>query len=400
MTPESFACGLAATLCLLTLEASAAAPKKATAPVSAIVLPIEFAAIKGTFKGAEPLPEVTAAAKEQLERSYKLAFARHGAFQPLPMPELSADESVLLAEKLAYVRAQVAAYSWYRLASERRWIRDESPAYSVGPGLAFLAERGGSDRLIYMYGTKYLSSGGNAPLMILVSPLSTPTFKNTMLSVAVLDLKTGDILWMNQSRDINADVTTRGGANAYMLPTFGEYPKGRLGRSGHPTDLPEAKRFEDSKAKFTVTMPRAWQRLFSWDHRLLLTRHGTLIDAITIERREPLPANLDPVEIGREMFNESKGTYDSAMRLDRVEAVTVSGLPGFVADSHFNRHMIDETKMVFLQRRYGVVFEGGLYLLSMSAPRDVYFDRDLPQFESLVATLELGAIPSKKKDRR
>ena len=60
---------------------------------------------------------------------------------------------------------------------------------------------------------------------------------------------------MNFVQDINADVTDRRGANAYILPVFGDYPKTALGELGSGRDDPPAKLHEDRGDDFSVMLP-------------------------------------------------------------------------------------------------------------------------------------------------
>ena len=125
--------------------ASAAAEKKEK--ITAIVLPIEFVALKGS----EPQPEVTAAAKEKLEHCLT-SWPTHatGAFEPKPLPLLSDQEAAVLAEHLGSLKTHVYALADYAREEVRTgFAKDLCPGYSIGPGLSLhrRANRCGSARI-------------------------------------------------------------------------------------------------------------------------------------------------------------------------------------------------------------------------------------------------------------
>jgi len=380
--------------------APAAAQKKER--VAAIVLPIEFVALKGS----EPLPEVTAAAKEKLEHSYQLAYARNGAFDPKPPPELNEQETAVLAEHLSSLRSHVYAFAHYRIEVKKGFGDDVSPGYSIGPGLSFLGERSGAEVLVHAFGMKYELGAGQVPLNMQIAMASAAygtMFKNTQIGIAVVELRTGNIRWMNLTQDINADVTDRRGANAYMLPAFGDYPKNALGEVGKPEETPPARKYEDRSAKFTVMTPVGWQRYHMPfpGKQLVLNRHGSYIDSITVDLGKNPAASNDPVEMGRAAITQamSEAGYKT-IEIDRIEPATVGGLPGFVADLRFPRYFAADAKLLIRQKVYGVANEEGLYLLTLNATSPVYFDEELPAFESMVRSLKLGEIkvqPAGKK---
>jgi hypothetical protein len=200
---------------------------------------------------------------------------------------------------------------------------------------------------------------------------------------------------MNSVEDINANVAVRGGANAYVLPAFGNYPKTLLGKIGEPTGLPAAKLWEDGSTEFTAQMPAGWQRVKFADQQLFLSNHGYLLDTLTVDRLKSDAAAADPLEIGSRAVAAMKADPAYAdLKEDHIEPRTVSGLPGFCADTRFVRAYLTALKVPFRQRLCGVATKKGLYLVKLEAPSSVYFEEDLPAFESMLASLkiELGKV--------
>jgi hypothetical protein len=388
------------------VPAHAGTKKEPSQRVAAIAMPIDFSVVSAGIKGAELQLESTAQAKDKLEHSLELAFIRIGTFQRVPLPPMSPEETAGFNEQLALVRIAVLARAGEVLGSAPFDRVEEPPDYSIGPGLAFLAERSGAEQLVYLFGKKYVASGGRAALALALAPIAMVPTKNTELGAAVVELRTGRIAWMNFVQDINADVTDRRGANAYILPTFGDYPKTALGDLGKGHD-PPARLHEDRVDLFSVMVPAGWRKAPGYFRtELAISRHSALIDLVTINRvkldkafktqgKAASPAT-DPLETGQLAVNEMKTdpTYQ-ALQLDGIEAALVGGQPGFRADSHFVRAYADSNGVRIRQRLYGVATNAGLYLLKLESLSTVYFDENLSAFEAMVASLRLGPVNAK-----
>jgi hypothetical protein len=102
--------------------------------------------------------------------------------------------------------------------------------YTLGEGLKSLGEKTGADAVLFIVGEDYISSGGRkaarffAALMGVAIP-GSPTF----LSAGLIDLKTGDLLWMNYGVAIDSkDLRKPEDVNKMIEDMFLSYP----GRSG------------------------------------------------------------------------------------------------------------------------------------------------------------------------
>jgi len=290
-------------------------------------------------------------------------------------------------------------------------ITEEVPDFSIGPGLSFLADRTGTDQLVYVFGEKASATAAQIALAIAMSPITYLPLRNTLLGVAVIDLRTGNITWMNLVMDIEADVTVPGGANAYVLQAFGNYPKSQLGVFGKG-DRIRAELYKDRSAGFTVMLPEGWRQLRWFGHQKTLARHSALLDSITIDRLRLESAfksqgtraspTMDPVETAKLAVNEMKtDEVYKGLEVDSIEAATVSGLPGFRADSHFTLKFNDEVSKRINQRLYGVATKDGLYLMKMEAVAPYYYETGVATFDEMIRSLKIGALkfpqPAKKK---
>lgn len=386
----------------------AATDNPAVQKTAAIVLPVDFKALKKSVDGLVPMPEVQSEATAQLERSLKLAFARIGAFEPVPPPAMSAAESATLDEHLTLIKMLVMARVY-----DDHPRSAAPPNFSVGKGLSFLAERTGTERLIYVYGFKLSNPLSVVPLigavegqvpLLLGAGSAYGMTKNTQLAVVVIELRSGDIRWMNFQEDINADVTERGGANAYMLPTFGNYPKTALADPGTAKNIPASQPVQDSAKRYSLQTVAGWRRVpglpFASTPGLLLNKRGPCLGLVSIRRhmttgplaspRFKVDAATDPVELGGRMIESLKADYKPlVVDTHGIEAVTVSGSPAFRADFTVHEKVPGSADLRVRHRLYGVVTATSYFLLDFTAPAIHYFDLDVAEFEAMVATFEI-----------
>ena len=347
----------------------------------AIVLPLDFRAGGSDRDKAD--------AQTQLNHSLQLALKRVQVFEPVAMPALTAEETAALRDHVVVLNTSVLAARFYD--EEFRGIWGDSslrPDYNIGTGLAWLGERSGADVAIGLFGAR--TGGGTGEVRLLTFASDPGTYMITQLAVGIVELKTGDIVWMNFVDDIKADVTKRGGSNAYLLAAFGDYPKSKIVRKKKAPDAPAAKRHVDKGAGFAVDIPGGWQRVRLMDEDLMISRHGSILDRITIELTD-IPANSDPLALAARSVAALKARpLYQFIETDAVARATVGGREGFRAELSSGIHY-SWGKVIVRHVLYGVATDDGTYLIRLQAPALGYFERDLPEFEKLVAGFAFAA---------
>jgi hypothetical protein len=109
--------------------------------------------------------------------------------------------------------------------------------YTLGAGLKEISEKTGADAAMFVVGEDYISSGGRkaarifAALMGVVLPAS-PTF----LSVGLIDLKSGDLLWMNYGTALDSKDLRKPEDVKKMLDEMLQYYPGRVSSVSKVTD--------------------------------------------------------------------------------------------------------------------------------------------------------------------
>jgi hypothetical protein len=177
---------------------------------------------------AEKVDEWSVQANKNVRSALAYQISARRLFDKLDLPEsLSAEEVASLDEHVALYDVVGFNAFYYGRAEFDAWKHKRTEFdYTLGSGLKVLGEKTGADAALFIVGEDYISSGGRkaarvfAALFGVVIPAS-PTF----LSAALVDLKTGDILWMNYGTALDSkDLRKPEDVNKMMNEMFLNYP--------------------------------------------------------------------------------------------------------------------------------------------------------------------------------
>jgi len=181
---------------------------------------------------AEKVDDWSNQAKSNVRRALDQQISSKHLFDKLEVPSsLSTDETVSLDEHVALYDVVGFNAFYFGKSQFDGWKHKKKEFdYTLGDGLKSLADKTGADAALFIVGEDHVSSGGRkaarvfAALFGVVLPAS-PTF----LSVGLIDLKTGDLLWMNYGTALDSkDLRKQEDVNKMMEDMFVYYP----GRSG------------------------------------------------------------------------------------------------------------------------------------------------------------------------
>jgi hypothetical protein len=152
--------------------------------------------------------------------------SREAGFELLPAPALDP----LLADQLEahiglYERVAQSVFVYGRGDMDAWAHKKNEFDYTVGPGLAFLREQTGADAALIVLGSDYISSGGRraafiAGLMLgVVMPLG-----QSFITAGIVDLTTGDVLWMSFDSSASMDSRTPADVDALMHNLYQTWP--------------------------------------------------------------------------------------------------------------------------------------------------------------------------------
>lgn len=175
--------------------------KKPNLPKKVVVLPVNIEVVEVTAGGVEEkVPDWSNEANQSVLKSLSTAIGKQG-LKELAAPPFSGASAVNVDEHLALYKLSVNTVS--RLGWKHKISHFD---YSIGPGLREVADKTGAEAAILVYGRDYVSTAGrkaravagNIPIVnIFTGP--APQLGHSYIHVGVVDLKTGDLLWMNSN---------------------------------------------------------------------------------------------------------------------------------------------------------------------------------------------------------
>lgn len=202
----------------------AAAAIAAEGGIRVIVVPVDFEVRQVTAGGVpETLADESELACRNLDEAVGRWLTEHPAYRPVRYPDLSDDEESLVREHIALFNVAMNE-AWTMIRQYRRGPFD----YTVGDGLAFVAERTGADKAIIVAGARLKSTGGRTAMKFLefllygaLSPL-----EQSFLSAGIIDLHSGRIEWANLENVSGEDVEVLSEACDAVDTLMAVYPGG------------------------------------------------------------------------------------------------------------------------------------------------------------------------------
>lgn len=147
-------------------------------------------------------------------------------FELLPAPPLEASDLDQLDAHIGLYDRVAHSVFVYGRGEQAAWAHKQNEFdYTVGPGLAFLRERTGADAALIVLGSDFISSSGRkaaffAGLVLgVVMPLG-----QSFMTAGLVDLKTGDVLWMSFDASSRMDSRQASDVDALMQTLYQTYP--------------------------------------------------------------------------------------------------------------------------------------------------------------------------------
>ena len=176
---------------------------KSVLPKRVVLLGMRVSVRRFTSGGvAEPVKEWELNGKKNLQIAIDEYARTNNEFQLIKLPTLLPHDQARVDESTALLfRVSDAAVSMPQFSAwESRFKKFD---YTIGPSLSFLQQKTGAEAALIVYGYDLVSSGGRVASQILMSGLfgSLPSFGRAYMYMAIVDLRTGDILWANNYSD-------------------------------------------------------------------------------------------------------------------------------------------------------------------------------------------------------
>lgn len=197
-------------------------------PKNVVILPVNVEVMEVTAGGVkEEVPAWSAEASKNVLKSLSAAIKKDPTMQEVRAPRFSKKAIAVVDEHIALYKLVV------NTASSIGWqhkIRRFD--YGIGPGLTALQRKTGADAAIMVYGRDHVSTAGrkakavagNIPILnIFTGP--PPKLGHSYIHIGVVDLKTGDLMWMNSEyREGASNLRDYDDAHEIIRSIFDWYP--------------------------------------------------------------------------------------------------------------------------------------------------------------------------------
>lgn len=197
-------------------------------PKKLVILPINIEVMEVTAGGVkEEVPEWSAKAGKNTYKAISALIKKNAALKQVKLPRLSKKTSAAVSEHMALYNLVVNTASKTDLDHKVRRFD-----YGIGPGLAMLRKKTGADAAVMIYGRDHISTAGritqsvlgHIPIINIFTGTQT-SMGDSFIHVGIVDLRTGDLLWMNSEyRDDTTDLRDFEDAEDMVETTFEWYP--------------------------------------------------------------------------------------------------------------------------------------------------------------------------------
>lgn len=153
-------------------------------------------------------------------------------FELTESPTLSPEEKAILDEHIALYDSVAGSAHLARSSMFEAWReRSKTFDYTLGPGLKALADRTNVDAALIVSGSDYISSGGRKAAMLMGAVLGAftgvvivPGGGISFVSVGVVDLRTGNLIWYGTDQAGNTDFRSEADLRGMIEKLFNDYP--------------------------------------------------------------------------------------------------------------------------------------------------------------------------------
>lgn len=196
-------------------------------PERIVLLPAEIT-VKEISAGGVPekVPEWTKTASDNVTRELNALAASRKDVEFVPLPPLSTEEHDLLEEYLGvYFQVAMAAHRMTATSISGWEHKRQRFDYTLGQGLAFLKAKAGADAAMMVIGEDFVSSGGRKAAFVFAAMFGVAMpLGQSVISAGVIDLASGDLLWMNHNASVSKDLKDAAAVRDMMSAMFQVYP--------------------------------------------------------------------------------------------------------------------------------------------------------------------------------
>jgi len=143
------------------------------------------------------------------------------------IPPLTQEQEAAVGEHTSLAKTIWATGQVYPMFGGPAWVdRMKKYDYSVGPGMAFLAEATGAEQALLIIGEDVHSTSGRKAMFVIAAAFGVGIpLGHKVLAAMLIDLRTGDVLWTNINTDVSGTSLLESSDVATALDgIFQDYP--------------------------------------------------------------------------------------------------------------------------------------------------------------------------------
>ena len=202
-------------------------------PRKMLLLPADIRVHEVSAGGiVEKVDDWTDQANGHAAKAIRQIGASGNLFQVKEMPALAPEDKAALEQHVALYELVAVSADFSRSGPFAPWReRARNFDYTLGPGLQKLAESGDIDAAVVVIGSDYISSAGRKAQMALgvlaaalLGAAVIPQGGISYVSVGVVDLRSGDLLWFSTNRGPQNDLREESNVQNTLARLFKEYP--------------------------------------------------------------------------------------------------------------------------------------------------------------------------------
>jgi hypothetical protein len=199
-----------------------------TLPKKVVLLPADIVVNELTAGGVvEEVPAWSEQARKAISTALSRFASKSHHFENIPLPELSQKEQEKLEAELAFY--DVVGGTAYEVTRnpDKAWRHKLAHFdYSIGNGLNFIRQKTGADAGIIVTAVDFVPTAERKAMWVAASAFGASIWMgNPIVFASIVDLETGNILWMNFALEGSySDLRDQKDADSMIEKLFKLYP--------------------------------------------------------------------------------------------------------------------------------------------------------------------------------
>ncbi|MBM5810660.1 MAG: hypothetical protein FJ191_01650 [Gammaproteobacteria bacterium] len=201
-----------------------------------VVLPVEFVVYEKSVAGIEAVPGWSEQAQLSLAEASARMLQFEDRFAVVPVPGLDEPGQSVLREHVELFKIIADTVTGVVFNGGKAWAaKKTSFDYTLGDGLAFLADSAGAEYAFVLAGKQLKQTGGSVLFQLLAAAGGVSVPGGGMFAAAgIIELRSGRVAWINSVQGgelfgmTSNDVRKPESADAVLKSMFAGYPASRL----------------------------------------------------------------------------------------------------------------------------------------------------------------------------